>query len=197
MLKSAALLLAACALCLSQARASTIQDNFTVTGSGISASGTLTLTPTANAGVDDITNITGTFSTTNSGGFSGAITGLNPGSYSATNPTSEPLSVFDNLFYPGAASASCSGYTTAGLVDYCGLDFLVAGGYEANVYANNVAQGYLISDGLSGGSVYLDSNAPVSFTVTASAVPEPSTWMLTATGLLGAFGAARRSLRRG
>lgn len=175
--------LAVC-LCFGQARADIV--NFNVTGSGITASGTLTLTATGTPGIDEITNITGLFSTTHNGGFSGAITGLNPGSYNASNPTSDTLSIWDNLFYatPPAASCSGGGPSPYALLDYCGLDFKVAGGYEVNVFGNpsgTSAAGYLLSDGLSGGHSYIDNNAPVSFAVTT--VPESASFPVLAAGL--------------
>lgn len=74
---------------------------FTITGDGITSSGTFTFQPTGTPGIEKITAITGNFSTTNDGGFSGAITGLPSGSWDSSNPSSNSLSVWDNLFYPG------------------------------------------------------------------------------------------------
>jgi len=56
------------AFCAPQTRAGTTVGTFTITGTGISASGTITLMTTATPGVDEIIGITGSFSTT-SGGF--------------------------------------------------------------------------------------------------------------------------------
>ena len=166
--------LAVC-LCVGEAKADTIVNSFTLSGAGITASGTLTLTTTGTPGVSQITNITGSFSTTNNGGFSGAITGLNPGSYDASSPTSDTHSVWDNLFYTTSPPScySLSGPSTA-VLDVCGLDFLVAGGYEVNVFANPYggAAVYLLSDGKVGAYPYVDDNAPVTFGVTP--VPEPA-----------------------
>jgi len=104
--------LLAATLCSPSANAGSITDNWTITGAGITGSGTITLATTGNPAVDDVTGITGFFSTTNNGGFSGAITGLNPGSYSSTAPTTDALSAtYDNLFYPSGSAPVCAGFT--------------------------------------------------------------------------------------
>ena len=165
------------------AHASTITESWSVSGSGISGSGTITLATTGTPGVDDITAITGSFSTTNGGGFSGEITGLNPGSYSNTAPTTDPPGTFDNLFYPSASAQDCTGYATGSenVLDNCGVDFLVTGGYEANIYGDQGgANGYDLTDGLEN-SVPIDNAVAVSFTLS----PEPPALLLLATGLLG------------
>ena len=173
----------ASAFCLPEAKAGLITENFNITGSGIAGSGTITLTTTGNPAIDDITGIAGFFSTTNNGGFSGTITGLNPGSYSASSPTVDPLSTWDNLFYPTGSPSSCLASTAASgsLLDICGLDFLVAGGYEANVFgATGASVGYNLSDGLTGSGSYIDNAAPVSF----QATPEPASSTVLGAGLL-------------
>ena len=96
-----------------QTRAGTTVGTFTITGSGISASGTITLMTTGTPGADEIVGITGSFSTTNAGGFSGTITGLDPGSYSSSNPTIGPISRWDNLFYPAGSAPGLFGYPRA------------------------------------------------------------------------------------
>lgn len=166
--------------CFGGAKADPIVETFTLTGAGISASGTLTLVTTGTPGVDEITNITGFFSTTNNGGFSGAITGLNPGSYNASSPTIDTLSAWDNLIYT-SATAPCYGFGSApyAALDVCGLDFLVAGGYEVNVFGDplgTAAAGYLVSDGKTGAYTYVDDNVAANFVAT----PESATWPLLA-----------------
>ncbi|HEX4154884.1 MAG TPA: PEP-CTERM sorting domain-containing protein [Acidobacteriaceae bacterium] len=170
--------------------ASTFTDSFNIAGSGITGSGTLTLTTTGTPGVDEITGITGTFSTSNNGGFSGTITGLNPGSYSSSNPTVNPISTYDNLFYPTDATATCVGTVTSEPLDDCGLDFVVNNEYQVNVWGNGGGT-YALSDALlSAAGGYIDDNAPVTFT--AAATPEPSAFVLLGTGLLGMAGTLRR-----
>lgn len=161
--------------------------DFTITGVGISSSGTFTVMATGTPGVDEITNITGSFSTATDGGFSGSITGLNTSSYDSTNP-SFSLTYYDNLFYPSATPAVCYGAATSStLLDYCGLDFLVAGGREVNIGAYGT--GYALIDGFKGSSTYVDNFAPVTFVVTAS---EPSSVILLSLGLLVMLIATRK-----
>lgn len=181
-------ILAACflasALCLPEAKAGVIVENFTITGTGIAGSGTITLTTTGNPAVDEITALSGFFSTTNNGGFSGAITGLNPGSYDASSPSTDYYSTWDNLFYPTGSPSACGLGTPASgsLLDWCGVDFLVAGGYEVNVFGSIAPTvEYQLSDGLSGGTSYIDNDPTVNFQVS----PEPASFTLLGTGLLG------------
>jgi hypothetical protein len=171
-------------------------DTFTITGTGITGSGTITLMTTGTPGVDEITGITGNFSTTNNGGFSGSITGLNPGSYNASSPTVEPLSTYDNLFYTSGSTLPCLGSGPAGgVLDFCGLDFLVAGGYEVNVFGVPGGSGYLVSDGKAGGTSYIDFEAPATFVATPA--PEPSSVALLLTALLAMAFMGRKRIVQG
>jgi hypothetical protein len=154
---------------------------FTITGSGITSSGTITVQPTATPGIDGITAITGTFSTSNHGGFSGAITGMPAGSFDSSNPSSNSLSVWDNLLYPAGDSPTVvySGQTLPGgnLLDGYGLLFDVVGGYTVNVWGNGSGNGYELSDGI---STYVDNTAPVNFTI-----PEGDSLPLLGISLIG------------
>jgi uncharacterized protein (TIGR03437 family) len=149
-----------------EARADTTIETFTITGGGISASGTITLQTTATPGVDEIAGITGTFSST-SGGFSGTITGLNPGSYNSTNPT-VGLFRWDNLFYPSGSAPGVNGNTPGGTLDDYGMEFMVAGGYTVNLFEKGPAVGFLLDDGITS---VVDYRLPVTFAVTAPTEP--------------------------
>jgi hypothetical protein len=178
------------------AHADGIDYGFTINGTGIAGSGTIVLMTSGTPGVDEITDITGNFTTTNNGGFSGAITGLNsPSSYDPTNPTLDDLTFYDNLFYPSASALSCVGGATGGLLDYCGLDFLVAGGYEVNVFGLGASGGYQVLDGTTTASVLYDSLAPVTFVATA--IPEPSSAALLSIALLAMAFAGRKRILGG
>jgi hypothetical protein len=171
------------------AQAGGVDYDFTISGAGIAGSGTITLMASGTPGVDEITHITGTFLTTNNGGFFGSITGLNsPSSYDPTNPTEDDLTFYDNLFYPSASALSCEGGATGGLLDYCGLDFLVDGGYEVNLFGLGASGGYQVLDGTTSASAIYDSLAPVTFVVT----PEPSSAALFSIGLLAMALAGKR-----
>ncbi len=147
--------------------AATTVATFTISGGAITASGTLTLTPTSDPSVDQITGITGTF-TTNSGGFSGAITGLNPASYSSSNPTVTAFSEFDNLFYPTGMAPALKGHPAGGMLDDNGLDFMVAGGYTVNVFERGATSGFLLTDGLNS---TLDMDVNVNMVITLPVTP--------------------------
>ena len=166
------------AVCAQEVRADMTTNTFTISGGGISASGTITLATTATAGVDEIVAITGTFSSTN-GGFSGAITGLAPGSYDSNNPT-VGLFRYDNLFYPSGSAPGVNGNPSGGTLDDYGMAFMVAGGYTVNLFEKGTITGFLLDDGTTGG--VLDYRVPVTFTVTASTVLMPATLPHVASG---------------
>jgi uncharacterized protein (TIGR03437 family) len=149
-----------------QARAGTTVGTFTITGAGISASGTITLTTTATPGVDQITGITGTFSTT-SAQFSGAITGLSPASYNSSSPTHGVIDTYDNLFYPSGSAPGVNGNPPGGTLDDYGLDFMVAGGYTVNVFEKGTAIGFLLDAGITSN---IDDHVPITFVVNESPI---------------------------
>jgi hypothetical protein len=163
------------------ARADTI--DFTITGTGISSSGAITVSTTGTPGVDRITGISGNYSNTNAGGFSGAISGLLSGSYSASSPTTIAaapgwVDTFDNLFYPTGGAPACMGYGAGGLLDGCGLTFSV-GADRVNLFGNGLGK-YDVFDWTP--SAVIDANVPLRATFTV-VTPEPGTLDLTLIGL--------------
>jgi len=91
--------------------------DFTISGSGISATGVLTVQATGNPSVDEIIGISGTYS---DGSIVGAaITGLYPDPSYTPIEDSNHLFYFDNLFDPSG---------TGGSLDAYGMVFDIAGG---------------------------------------------------------------------
>jgi hypothetical protein len=198
-----ATLLSVVVLCATSAHASTIY-NFTASGSGITSSGTITVTQVGS--VYEITGISGTYADIVGSAFSGQITGLLPSSYSVTAPSSIQTGVgellFDNVFYPtGSAPVCAEGAAQSGqALDSCGLAFTVSANsktYDANFFGYTETAKYAAADFLEGASAVNQTYVPVAISFTPQVVtPEPATWFLTGTGMLAALSAARRRLHR-
>lgn len=199
--------------------------NFSFNGSGISASGVITVTASGTPGVDHITGITGNFSDTNVG-VSGAITGLyTPISYVSDTLASPGIAFttgglsYDDTLYPGGDSpAVCyeliGGVPTltypffGGFFDIFGVAFNISGpgGYVAELWSNgNVGGGPIVyAAGLANADGLVDNPnsgpeagvPPGRFgSLTVTPTPEPGTLGLLGTALLSGAGLVRRRLR--
>ncbi|MGH7210102.1 MAG: hypothetical protein ACREF1_01380, partial [Acetobacteraceae bacterium] len=134
------------------------QIGFTFGGSGVSGSGVLTFDPTdpdAISGGFPITNISGTFSDSNTAVpiLNASITGVEaltigipqgppyPNSLSllpVTNPTPPDVAVsYDNLFYPDGSPITCGGYPfSGGFLDVFGVMFELNNGDLVDLFSN-------------------------------------------------------------
>lgn len=163
-----------------------------------------------------VTGISGTFTDTSVGLINAAITGLasvsglpTVGSDGTFHPTGNDPSVpftYDDLFYPaGNSPLVCPpdtpggppGYPfSGGITDIYGVAFFVDGGYSVDLWSNGLLPGapgvaYQVDDALNGTAIHPDnfgSAVPVSLT------PEPGSFVLLGTGLLGFAGVLRRRL---
>lgn len=170
------------ALILPQAaRADTFTLDLASSDASVTFDATLTLRSTAassaaGSGVYDITQITGTYTDTNSGGVSGTITGI-AASDGTLSVSSDGLFVYDDLL--DAARTTFSGSN----LDGNGIVFYLSDGAEVSLYGTDDGTGNYWSleatGGTSGNSAYLSSVGSAT-TVT----PEPSSFLLFGSGLL-------------
>jgi len=169
------------------AMADILTFGFTISGSGVTASGTITVATTGTVGVDDITGITGTYSdagipTTN-------ITGMYPDPTYAPIEDSNHLFLFDNLFYS-------SGNSGLGL-DNDGMVFNLANGDYVGVCGTGCATGgfpYNLNVVDTTGN-YTHNNEGIGVNFTAENVPDGGMTMMLLGGALVGLETLRRRFR--
>lgn len=201
-------------LCLTpSARADDL--NFTMSGSGITASGVLQVSATGPFGAYTVTGISGTFAdsntTSNNNPFSGAITSLNYAPppttdghdtyFNAPAFTDSGLS-YDNLIWPaGNSPAVCVDAPVffGGDFDIYGLSFNVAGGdqdggYTIDLWSNGPSLGGYQLNGSSATGTFLTPQMDgIAYAVNFSApTPEPGSLLLMGSGMMGLVCLLRR-----
>ena len=174
-------LIGASALLPAGADAATYSFDFSTVDSVFAVAATLTTADTLNAiGGYDVLSISGTLS--GPGGGTISLVG-NPDSAQSRATT---YFMYDNVYFPAGTPK----------VDEYGILFSV-GSYDYELYSDGPSTYYLSSTNPAGGYVpgeMATFGAPA--TVAASAVPEPTTWVLTLLGFAGLALFAARKARR-
>jgi hypothetical protein len=179
----------ATALAIAPAALADITYDFTITGSGVSASGIITVATTGTPGVDDITGITGTYS--DAGITTTNITGMYPDPTYTPIEDSNHLFLFDNLFY----SSGNSGLA----LDNDGMVFELANGDYVGVCGTGCTTDSLpynlnVVD-TTGNYTHNNSGIGVTFTPEGGNVPDGGMTMMLLGGVLVGLETLRRGFR--
>jgi PEP-CTERM motif len=205
-----------------QANASTLPITFS--GGGVSGSLVITFGPGTDTKYPttgfEITGVSGTFTDTNIGINDASITSLvtisptsplDPLNFAAPHDFSHyavakglPVDnggflTYDNLFWPGGAPVTATGYDGAGnFLDIYGLLFSIGGGDVVDLFSNGVGFGINPGDTNVFGVAVATPETALDYVpngVTAS-TPEPSTWAMMVIGFAGLGFAGYRKARR-
>lgn len=160
--------------------------SFNITGNLVSGSGTLTAVPDPSIpGAYDISSMSGSLTYS---GITETITGLLPcAAYNPNNPCSStgPDSLFyDDLLYPAGVPP-----LDILQLDYRGIGFALSSGVEAGIYASS-SHLEIINFNTEPGQA-----TPIFVQFSVSPTPEPSSFLLLGSGLLGLATSVRRRIR--
>jgi len=194
--------------------------SFTLSGAGISAAGSIKFTPDTipgdPVGANNIIAISGLFSDSNVGISDATITGLiatdpNPANAPfATSLSRIPVQgsllpgddnnslTYSNLLYPGGAPDTCFDGITGGFLDVFGMLLTLNNGDVADVWSNgggpndsDIYGAAVAESSVVGNTTIYTAIDYVGSGVTMN-TPEPGSFWLLGTALLGALGLTRR-----
>jgi hypothetical protein len=159
------------------AHADSYSFSFGGASSAFSGSGQLVTGNQISTGEYIITSVTGSARTTANGGPIAISSILAPGMFPTPN-NGGAFPANDNVLFTFGNTGQLSQY---------GLSFLLSNGAQINLYNDGPLNDDAFLERKGGNTV--SENVPINIT---AATPEPSTWVLLGTGLLGAVGFAKR-----